>query len=315
MKGKKANMAFVGISTFCKSPIIMDNMKDFDVAVIGVPYDGGIGFRPGARFGPRAIREMSTRYAFGETGTDASGYWDLETGKRMLEGVRIGDAGDVDILYLDYEYTFSRITEMIRRVKSEKAFPVVLGGDHSITYPVVRGLSGEGPMGIIHLDAHLDFKDEVLGVKYGNSSPIKRISELEFVDKIVSIGTRGIRTSEKDYKDAVNYGCTIIPYSEVQESGIVSVLNQIPFMDRTYVTIDIDVLDPALAPGTGSPEPEGLSYTQLINILKGIASRTDVIGFDLVEVNPQLDPTGLTPLAAARIIVEFLGWIFYRKEG
>ncbi|MCR4426661.1 MAG: arginase family protein, partial [Firmicutes bacterium] len=192
-------MAFTGIASFAKLPVVEDPVgAGADAVVLGVPYDAGIGFRPGTRFGPRAIRDMSTRYAFGEAGSSERGYFDIETGERMLDNVTVVDGGDADILYLDTDYTFTRITTAVARIVQSGAVPAVLGGDHSITFPVVRGLEARGPFGLIHLDAHLDFKDTVAGVTLGNSSPIRRASELPFVTEIVSIGTRGIRTSEVD---------------------------------------------------------------------------------------------------------------------
>lgn len=304
-----ANMPSTGICSFFKSQIITNNdMVNCDAVICGVPYDWGVGFRPGSRFGPRAIREMSTRFSLGK-----SGYWDIETGKRMLENIAIGDVGDVDILYSDYRYNSKRIREMAESIKLSHALPVFVGGDHSISFPIVKGLSDKKKFDIIQLDAHLDFKDNILGLKYTNSSPIKRISELSPVNNITSIGIRGTRTREEDYKDAINNGNNIITSYQLQKSGVNSILERITYSDNAYVTIDIDVLDPSIAPGTGSPEPEGLSFEQLKKILKDITKNTNVIAFDIVEVNPQLDISGLTSLAAAKIIVEFLGLIFMKK--
>jgi agmatinase len=304
-----ANMPSTGICSFFKSPIIANNdMGNFDAIICGVPYDWGVGFRPGSRFGPRAIREMSTRFSLEE-----SGYWDIETGKRMLENIAIADVGDVDILYSDYRYNSKKIKEMVESIKLSRAIPVFVGGDHSISFPIVEGLSEKKKFDVIQLDAHLDFKDNILGLKYTNSSPIKRISELSLINNITSIGIRGTRTKEEDYKDSINNGNNIITSYQLQKSGVSSILKRVNYSDNAYVTIDIDVLDPSIAPGTGSPEPEGLSFTQLKQILKDIAKNTNVIGFDIVEVNPQLDFSGLTSLVAAKIIIEFLGLIMLKR--
>lgn len=309
MHNYKANMPNTGICSFCKAPIIKNNdITNFDAVICGIPYDWGVGFRPGSRFGPRAIREISTRFFLKK-----SGYWDIETGKRMLEDIKIGDIGDVDILYSNHRYNFKKITEMVKSIKSNNALPVILGGDHSITYPIVKGLIDKKEIDIIHFDAHLDFKDNIVGLKYTNSSPIKRISELSFINNITSIGIRGIRVAEEDYKDAINNGNKIITSYQLQKSGVKSILEGLSYSYNTYVTIDIDVLDPSIAPGTGSPEPEGLSFTQLRKLLKDITNNTNIIGFDIVEVNPQLDVSDLTSLTAARIIIEFLGLIFTKR--
>lgn len=316
MENAKANMAFTGIASFAKLPHMIDvEPGQTDACILGVPYDAGIGFRPGTRFGPRAIRHMSTRYAFGEVGSSDRGYYSIDLGRRMLDWPIIVDVGDVDILYLDTEYTFGQITECVERIVSAEAIPAVLGGDHSITFPVVRGMAAKGPFGIVHLDSHLDFKDQVLGVKLGNSSPVRRCSELPFVGPIASIGTRGIRTSEADLVAALDRGNVVIPAHQVLRDGPQSVLAAIPEFPRYYVTIDIDVLDPSFAPGTGSPEPDGLPYRYVIDIIRGLAATHEIVGFDLVEVNPYLDPSELTALVAARLIVEVLGEIFQGKTG
>ncbi len=306
MKKYEVNMPGTGICSFCKLPIISDNdIKSFDVVVCGIPYDWGVGFRPGARFGPRAIREMSTRFTI-----DGYGYWDIKKKKRMLSGVQIADLGDVDVLYYEQEYNFKAIKQKIYNIRKSRALPVILGGDHSITYPVLQGYIDESSIGILQLDAHLDFKDHNHGLKYTNSSPIKRVSELNYVSKIASIGIRGTRVSEVDFKDALSNNVHIITAKQVKQNNTSSLINSIDFQKKTYLTIDIDVLDPSVAPGTGSPEPGGLSFLEIKSILEIISQKTEIIGFDLVEVNPQLDTANITSLIACNIIIELLGAIF-----
>ena len=179
-----------------------------------------------------------------------------------------------------------------------------------MTYPVVRAFDRLGPLSLVQFDAHLDRRDTVGGVKYGHGSPIKRISELEFIEKIVTIGLRGLRAPEEDYLEAEARGEILIPAQTVREIGACEVLKQIPSLGKCYVTIDIDALDPALAPGTGTPEADGLKFHQLKEMLSGLAATNQIVGLDLVEVNPYLDSSGRTPLFAAQLIVEFLGAIF-----
>ena len=311
MEKNMANMAFSGIATFGKTPYVnRPTREQADIAVLGVPYDAAIGYRPGTRFGPRAIRNSSTRYAFGEAGSGVGGYWDVNLKKRMLEGWRVVDAGDVDVLYLDMDYTYRQITGRVEQLLGEGIFPVVLGGDHSVSFPVLRAFAGRGPLNIVHIDAHLDFKDEVMGVRFGNSSPIRRMSELEFVKEIFSFGVRGIRTSEKDYGEALERGNIVVTAREFKKLGPEEVLSMLPGQQQYYVTIDIDALDPALAPGTGSPEAGGLDYECLLDFLRGLVRKGRVLGFDLVEVNPYFDPAEVTSLVAARLVLEFLGAIF-----
>ncbi|MCX5821977.1 MAG: agmatinase [Deltaproteobacteria bacterium] len=307
----KANLAFCGIPTFCRTPQVLslDDIES-DIAILGIPFDEGVGFRPGTRFGPRSIREYSMRFpCFGSSSADR-GYWDIDKRQRFLSNVRMADCGDVDIVPLDLPYVYRQIDEAMKGILNKGAFPVVLGGDHSITYPVVRAFEGMGPLSLIHLDAHLDRRESILGVKYGHGSPIRRISELDFIETIVSLGMRGLRTPEKDFLDAEKRGDVLISSRSIQQSGIENTLRQIPNLERCYVTIDIDVLDPSVAPGTGTPEADGLSYSCVKDILWGIAEKSKVVGFDLVEVNPNLDPSGRTSLIAAQLCLEFLGALF-----
>lgn len=254
MEGQRANLPFVGIASFAKLPIQTDwERVEADAAILGVPWDAGVGYRPGTRFGPRGLRDASTRFAFGERGVPANGYFDIELGRRFLAGARLVDCGDVDALYLDHERTFANMTEAVRMIAGRGALVVALGGDHSVTFPVIRGLEALGPFDIVHLDAHLDYNDSVLGVRLANGSPLKRASELPFVGHIAQIGLRGIRAVESAYRDSLARGNTIVTMAELRRLGPQAVLDALPPMRRCYVSIDIDALDPAIAPGTGSP--------------------------------------------------------------
>jgi agmatinase len=310
----RVNLPFTGIASFCKFPIHTDlETVSADVAILGIPWDEGIGYRPGPRFGPRSLREYSTRFAFHERAIKEGGYWDIERKIRYLEDIRFVDCGDQDILYLKVEETFSAITESVGRLLSTNAFPVLLGGDHSISFPIVRAFRKFQPLHILHLDAHLDYNDSIEGVLLANGSPLKRISELGFVGTITQVGMRGIRGREDAYRDSISRGNSISTISEFRQIGIERIIQQIPDQGNLYVTIDIDVLDPSVAPGTSSPEFDGMTYREMRDLLAGVASRRKVVGFDLVEVNPYLDPIGLTQSAAVTIILEFLGTIFCKK--
>jgi agmatinase len=309
----QVNLPFTGIASFCKFPI-HTNLETLsaDVAIFGVPWDEGVGYRPGARFAPRSLREYSTRFSFHERGVKKSGYWDVENKKRYLETIRLADCGDQDVLYLDVQKTFSAVTDSAGRILSAKAFPVILGGDHSVTVPVVQAFRKYKPLHIVHLDAHFDYNDSVEGVLLANGSPIKRVSEFDFVGGIIQIGMRGIRAREDAYNDSMSRKNEIITMSDFRRQGVDGVLRKIP-KGNLYVTIDIDVLDPSIAPGTSSPEFDGMTYHEIRDLLKGIASRGEVVGFDLVEVNPFLDAIGLTQSVAVMIILEFLAAIFDKK--
>ena len=310
---KNSGQVFSGIASFCKFPIQTDlETLSADVAVLGIPWDQGAGNRPGARFGPRSLREYSTRFAFRRRGDKEGGYWNIEEKKRYLDGIRLVDCGDQDVLNLKVEETFSAITDSLGKLLSAKTFPIILGGDHSITFPVVRAFRKHKPLHLIHLDTHLDYTDSIEGVRLANNNPIKRISELDFVGEIIQIGMRG-QAREDAYNDSVSRGNKIITISDFRRQGVQEVLSQIPDRGDLYVTIDIDAVDPSIAPGTSTPCFDGMTYKEIKALLAGIASIGTVVGFDLVEVNPFLDPIGLTQTIAVMIILEFLGAIFKKR--
>jgi agmatinase len=308
-----ANLPSVGLATFIRSPVCEDFSKvDADVAVLGIPYDCGIGFRPGTRFGPREIRNYSVRYS-GWGGHRPNGYWDVNQRKHLLQGVRMVDCGDVDITYYDFDINRRKITSSVEALLDRGALPVLIGGDHSVTFPNVCAFSRFAPIDIFHIDAHMDWRDNVDGVKFANASPLRRSKELPFVRNMVHVGIRDIRTSEDQVRDAEAAGAKVFTRAQVREQGVARILEQLPPLGNTFVTIDIDGLDPAQAPGTGSPTVDGLLYHEVRALLQGVAQRGKVVGFDLVEVNPMVDVHGQTCLLATTLILEFLGAIFATK--
>jgi agmatinase len=301
-------VTFFGIPSFAKVPAVeVDGDWKADVAILGVPYDSSAGYRPGARFGPRAIRDISTRFGFLGAGL---GYWDARHQRRLLEGARVVDCGDVDAVPVSYQVTFENAACCVKTLVQRGVFPVVLGGDHSISWPVFSALESLRPVSLVHLDAHLDYRDVLAGEGHGHGSVVRRISEISWIDRHVSVGIRGLRTSEEDYSRAAGSGAVLVPCHMVKTQGVDATLDMLPSLQRTYVTIDIDVLDAALATGTGTPEVNGLTYEELRALLAGLAERAEIVGFDLVEVNPFFDQAGVTSLSAASLVIEFLGAIF-----
>lgn len=307
----KPNMAFTGIASFGMAPLEYD-LKNIgaDVAVLGIPFDEGTGFRPGTRFGPRGIRNMSVRFPF----FGGQGYWDIQRKKRFLEGVSLVDCGDSDVLYMDVEYTFKQIANNVGSILESRALPVFMGGDHSVTFPIVQAFSSKGPINYIHLDAHLDYRDHVKGVRFAHGSPLRRVSELPHVKECIAIGMRGLRHELDDYEAALQRGVKVVTAADLRKNGLEESLKTITADRDYYVSIDIDILDPAVAPGTGTPETGGLFYTEVREILAQIAKRVNVIGFDLVEVNPMIDMAECTQLIGAQTIVEFIGEIFATRK-
>ncbi len=302
-----------GITTFARSPLAGPGDRiTADVVVLGVPWDGGTGLRGGARHGPRAIREASLRCQLWADG-QPTGYWDVATERRMLAGVRVVDLGDVAVVRASQERTVTAIEAAARRARAGGSVLVTLGVDHSIACPLVRAFDDCANLGIIQLDAHLDFADDVQGVRISSSSPLRRISELPFVGSMAAIGLRGLRTDPAAFAAARDRGNVLISRAALRDAGLAAIGAALPAMEQIYLTLDIDVLDPTLAPGASAPELDGLRYDELRELLRAIARHGQIVGIDVVEVSPPLDPAGTTALAAAQALVELLGGIFEVK--
>ena len=314
MSRYKANMPSVGITSFLKLPIV-ENFSNLnsDVGFLGIPYDVGNSWRPGTRFGPREIRNYSSRYS-SWGGAQQKGYWDINQNKRFLDGVSISDCGDVDVAYYDIDRNRKIITETVKEILKAGTFPVIVGGDHSITYPCICAFENYKSLDIIQIDAHLDWIDEVDGIRYANGSPMRRSMELDFTKNMVQLGIRDIRSRENDYDFAKSQGSQIFTRQDIRQQGVDKIFKKLSPLGDVYVSIDIDGLDPSIAPGTGSPTVDGLLYYEVINLLKGITEKSNVVGFDIVEVNPMVDLNGQTCLLATTLILEFLGMIFDKKN-
>jgi agmatinase len=299
-----------GIATFARAPLARPgDPAAADVVVLGVPWDGGTGLRGGARHGPRAIREASLRFPLWADRQPA-GYWDVATERRMLAGVRLIDVGDVAVVRASQERTVAAIEAAARQARASGELLVTLGGDHSIAYPLVRAFDDCPGLGIVQLDAHLDFADDVQGVRVSSSSPLRRIGELPFVGPMAAIGLRGLRTDPAAFAAARERGNALITRAALRSAGADAIVAALPPMEQIYLTLDIDVLDPTLAPGASAPELDGLRYDELRELLRAIARHGRVVGVDVVEVSPPLDPAGTTALAAAQAVVELLGAVF-----
>jgi agmatinase len=307
----RLNLPFVGISTFGKRPYVEDwSTLDADVAILGAPFDGGTQWRPGARFGPRAVREASTLFAFGHAGA-----YDHEDDATYLDGdVRIVDMGDADIIHTDTEGSHRNIETGVRAALAAGALPVVIGGDHSVNIPVIRAFDGQDPFHIVQIDAHLDFVDERHGVRPGHGNPMRRAAEKEYVTGLTQLGIRNVSSTAKEgYADARAMGSDILSVRQVRKLGLDAVIDRLPKGARIYLTIDIDAFCPSIAPGTGTPSHGGFLYYDVLEILQEIANRHEVIGIDLVEVAPDYDPTGSTAILAAQLLLNTLGFIFHAR--
>jgi len=299
---------YSGLCTFGKAPYQPDWEKiDARVAVLGVPFDEGTSNRPGTRYGPRHIREASDIYAYLRGGF--RGWYDCEADREILPDGSLVDIGDVKVTPTEPQTTFALTTQAVETVLAQGAFPVILGGDHSITFPCLRAFAGR-PVDVVHLDSHTDFLDDMGGARYAHGSPLKRSSELEHVGRVVQVGIRGLNNGHAMMENARAYSCTIITAREVLEDGIDRAVERIPPLGDIYLTLDIDVLDPSVAPGTGTPEFGGLDYPQVRRLIEALPGRGRLVGMDLVEVNGLYDPTGRTAQVAARLIIDVLGAAF-----
>lgn len=304
-----AEYPFVGVPTFLRAPLVREDEdfsnKEISIGIIGAPFDEGCPYMPGQRFSARAVREQTLRF------TD-SGYYDQQR-KRMYLGEelakkRMYDFGDANVMPTDVEGSFDRITEGVKRILDLGAMPIVLGGDHAISYPAIRAFDKYEGLNILHLDAHTDFLPIEPGFTNTNTHPFRHVSEMEHVKSITQVGYRSIR--DISGLDSMKAGNTVVTMDEFWELGPKKIAELLPENEPTYVSIDIDVLDASLVPGCVSAEPDGMLYRELRDTLTAVAERVQVVGFDIVEVAPGLDVgTKLTSYLAAQTVVEFLGKI------
>lgn len=307
----RLNLPFVGISTFGKSPYQPDwNAIDADVAILGAPYDAGTQWRAGSRFGPKAIRDASMLFSFGHAGA-----YDHEDDVTYLEGVRMVDLGDADIIHTDTLTSHANIEAGVRSILKVGALPVVLGGDHSVNIPCIRAFDREAPIHLVQIDAHLDFVDERHGVRCGHGNPMRRAAEQSHVTGLSQLGIRNVSSTARDGYDAARkMGADILSVRQIRALGIEQTLARIPQGARYYVTIDIDGFDPSIAPGTGTPSHGGFVYYEVLELLAGLARQGEVVGIDLVEVAPDYDQTGSTAVLAAQVLLNFVGRIMHARR-
>lgn len=312
MKANKIDLPMCGIPTFVKAPLCTDLDQltpDIDVAVLGVPFDMGTVYRPGARLAPRAIREASMLPA------RPHGAYSAERDTVYFQNAKIVDCGDADMIQSDVAFCMNNVEQDVRAIASKGIMPLVLGGDHTITIPVVRGLDCVGNFSIIHIDAHLDWTEGPAHIKIGQGNPMRRSAELPYVLPMAHIGIRGLGSSgATDFSDAKKHGDEIIYAREVRQQGVQAVLDRIPRSKQYYITLDVDGFDPSVIPATGTPSVGGLNYYEVIDILEGVAKMGRIVGMDVVELAPNYDPTGASSIQIAQTVYELLGYILHEKE-
>lgn len=308
------NLPFTGICSFMKSEICfhLDELKEgYAVAILGMPLDIAASARSGARFGPRGIREASTINCDGLYGV----YDPIRDEYYLDQGERIIDCGDVDVSPCGLQQSFMNCEYAVRKILDKKAVPIVLGGDHSITIPVLRAFSEFEDVCVIQFDAHLDWTKSYGEFEYSHSSPLRRASEMKHIAKMMQIGLRGLGSSGRsDFEEARAYGSILITTPQLRKEGLDAIIDKIPDAKYYYITVDIDGLDPSICPGTGSPQAGGLMYQEVSDLIYAIVQKGDVIGFDVAEVSPPYDPCAQTSLYAAQIILDFICFLTKKQS-
>jgi agmatinase len=293
--------------TFAGLPACMD-LDDLSaqIAVIGIPH--GTSYNPGklshSAEAPAAIRHAAERYA------RMRDHYDFDLGGPLLanRSVRVVDCGDLTGDPGDPASNCKRAMEKMRSILKAGAVPIVLGGDDSVPIPFFRAYQGYGPLTIVQIDAHLDWRHEVNGVTEGPSSTMRRASEMPWIGRLIQVGMRGVGSARIEEVDAARaYGAEIITAKEVHEKGVQQILSLVPDGSACLMTIDCDGLDPSIMPAVNAPVPGGLSYRQVIDLMHGLAQKSEIQGFDLVEFAPEKDMNGLAALTAARIVWNMIG--------
>lgn len=308
---RDTELAFTGPATFFKAPYRpLDGSWRADIALLGVPYDSAVGYRPGARFAPNALRLASGRFALGP-----GGFYDLARNSQRLVGVSHVDAGDVDPVQLETEASFERITAAAGALRQRVGLPLFVGGDHSVSFPLLRAYHDVEDLHVVQIDAHLDYSHERNGTRWSNSSPFRRAVEaLPGLGRIAVIGLRGLRADREAVERARARGHALVS-AETVRTDFAAAVAALPVGKRVYLSFDIDALDPGVAPGTSSPEVEGLSYAEAIGLVSRVIGSNTLIGFDLTEIAPNLDASGRTALLGARLLAETMAlWWENRSE-
>lgn len=291
---------YSGVATFFRTPLV-DTLQGVDVGVIGVPFDGGVTNRTGTRHGPRAVREQTTLVRRVNQGTGVSPF----------DMVNVADCGDA-FLEAPYELmaAHKEIEGFFAKVKQAGTTTLAVGGDHSISLPILRAIAKDGPVGMVHIDAHCDTGDDYLGSRFHHGAPFSRAVEEGLLDpkRVIQIGIRGSINHKDMWKFSHDSGMRVVYMEEFTDKGwkwAAEEAHRIVGGGKTYLSFDVDSLDPAYAPGTGTPESGGLTMVEAQRLIRSLAG-IDFIGADVVEVSPPFDNGTLTSMNAANVLFEIL---------
>ena len=310
---------YAGLATFQKVPLVLEaaELAGADVAIVGAPIDDFASHRPGTRFGPRAIRASS------EGGGEPSA-WHMDLGLDPFQELVVVDHGDASVVPADGARSHAAIHDAVARIVAAGTVPVVLGGDHSIAYPDIKAVAEalpHGSLAVVQFDTHADTATEVWGVRYSHGSPFRHLVDEGVIpgDRLVQIGLRGYWPYPKEFAWARESGVRWHRMEEVIERGIDAVVDQaleeISGAEHLFLSVDIDVLDPAFAPGTGTPEPGGMSTRELLRAVRRLTGARGLAGIDVVEVSPPYDHAGITALAAQSVVLEALCGLALHRAG
>ena len=300
------NPRYSGIATFARLPRIED-VPRADIAVVGIPFDSGVSYRPGTRFGPSHVRESSRLLRPYNPAQDVSPF----------AIAQVVDAGDIPVNPFDLTEAVTEVERAALALGEQVQRIVTIGGDHTVALPLLRAVAAKhGPVAVLHFDAHLDTWDTYFGAPITHGTPFRRASEEGLIDLTSSchVGTRGPLYSKQDLEDDERLGFSIVSSEYIEEHGVEAGIQRIlqRIGDRPlYVSIDIDVLDPAHAPGTGTPEAGGLTSRELLRILRALGD-SDIVGADVVEVSPAYDHAQITGIAASHVVYELVSLLAAR---
>lgn len=297
-----------GHATFLYSELATDlDHLQADIAFLGVPYGDAYSFA-------EIVNDQTNMPAAMRRATDrivrSIERYDFDLGGPLYDGrpIRTVDCGDIIGDFRDLTAHYVKAEAAIRKIRAAGAMPIVLGGDHGVPIPVLRGLDGDGPITLIQIDQHLDWRQDVNGVTTGYSSPIRRASEMAHVGEIFQIGLHGTGSARIEEVEAARaYGAHLVTSYEVHERGMQAVLDRIPAGGRYYLTIDLDGIDPAIAPGVAGPCPGGLTFPQVRTLIHGLVGKGRVVGMDVVEITPRSDVNQITCITAGRFVVNMIG--------
>lgn len=307
-----AGLVSTGARTFFGVPSAGDPASvTAQVAFLGVPFDGGTpqpGNRTGQKLGPAAARQASwEQFAYGEDA--AIGWYDIESDRERLGGVTMVDVGDVVIQGADDRANFARMREVASLISAQGSVLVAVGGDHSISFPLAAGVAAHRRIEMVHVDAHADFLHELDGSRLTGASQLRRIAELPDIEGVTALGLRNVAREEVD--GMRNLEVRVATTLDLVERDPETVVNElVPVCEAIYLSVDLDVLDLGIVPGTTLPEPGGLSYRELRTTLAAIARRGRIVAFDVAELNPPADISGATARLATWLITHLLSELF-----